>query len=181
MNYLIIAVVCYIASTLGAICGIGGGVIIKPVLDVLGIMPVTTISFLSGCTVLSMSFVSLYRNIRGNKEVSFDGKFATVLALGAVIGGLSGKVMYPNIVNGLDNSNGIGAIQAIVLGIVTFGTFFYTIYKKRIRTIKIRSRLIVLIVGICLGVMASFLGIGGGPINLVALFFLFSMTTKEAA
>jgi len=25
MNYLIIAVVCYIASTLGAICGIGGG------------------------------------------------------------------------------------------------------------------------------------------------------------
>ena len=26
MNYLIIAVVCYIASTLGAICGIGGAI-----------------------------------------------------------------------------------------------------------------------------------------------------------
>ena len=29
--------------------------------------------------------------------------------------------------------------------------------------------------------MSSFLGIGGGPINLVALFFFFSMTPKIAA
>ena len=32
-----------------------------------------------------------------------------------------------------------------------------------------------------LGVMSSFLGIGGGPINLVVLFFFFSMDTKTAA
>ena len=29
--------------------------------------------------------------------------------------------------------------------------------------------------------MSSFLGIGGGPINLVVLYFFFSMETKEAA
>ena len=29
--------------------------------------------------------------------------------------------------------------------------------------------------------MSSFLGIGGGPINLVVLFFFFSMSTKIAA
>ena len=29
--------------------------------------------------------------------------------------------------------------------------------------------------------MSSFLGIGGGPINLVVLFFFFSMSTKLAA
>ena len=29
--------------------------------------------------------------------------------------------------------------------------------------------------------MSSFLGIGGGPINLVVLYYFFSMDTKEAA
>ena len=34
---------------------------------------------------------------------------------------------------------------------------------------------------ITLGILSSFLGIGGGPINLVVLFFFFSMDTKTAA
>ena len=38
----------------------------------------------------------------------------------------------------------------------------------------------MLSVGLLLGIMSSFLGIGGGPINLVVLFYLFSMSTKEA-
>ena len=42
------------ASIVGAICGIGGGVIIKPLLDAFGIASVAEISFLSGCTVLSI-------------------------------------------------------------------------------------------------------------------------------
>ena len=36
-------------------------------------------------------------------------------------------------------------------------------------------------IGIILGIMSSFLGIGGGPINLVVLAYFFSMSTKEAA
>lgn len=32
-----------------------------------------------------------------------------------------------------------------------------------------------------LGMLSSFLGIGGGPINLVVLFYFFSMPTKVAA
>ena len=35
--------VSFLASTAGAICGIGGGVIIKPVLDSLGIYSVSTV------------------------------------------------------------------------------------------------------------------------------------------
>ena len=42
-----------LASIVGSICGIGGGVIIKPVLDALDVMSVSCISFLSGCTVLT--------------------------------------------------------------------------------------------------------------------------------
>ena len=36
-------------------------------------------------------------------------------------------------------------------------------------------------IGLALGVMSSFLGIGGGPINLMVLGYFFSMGTKDAA
>ena len=49
---IILFIISLLASVVGAICGIGGGVIIKPLVDALNIMPVSEISFLSGCTVL---------------------------------------------------------------------------------------------------------------------------------
>ena len=52
---LILFSVSLISSLIGAISGIGGGVIIKPVLDSLGVMSISTINFLSGCTVLAMA------------------------------------------------------------------------------------------------------------------------------
>lgn len=179
--YLVIITVCFLASVAGAICGIGGGVIIKPVLDATGVMAVTTISFLSGCTVLSMSMVSLIKNLRAKRDFTFDKIFATILALGGVVGGIAGKASYQHIVNGLEDSSQVGAIQAFVLLLVTVGTLIYTICKVHIKTLHIKSNVVIFLIGVALGIMSSFLGIGGGPINLVVLFFFFSMQTKEAA
>ena len=53
MVYVLFFIISFLASIAGAICGIGGGVIIKPLLDSFGLMDVKTISFLSGCTVLA--------------------------------------------------------------------------------------------------------------------------------
>ena len=45
---ILIFFISFLSSVVGAICGIGGGVIIKPVLDAADIMGVAAISFLSG-------------------------------------------------------------------------------------------------------------------------------------
>ena len=79
---LVFFAVSILSSTAGSICGIGGGVIIKPVLDALGVMSVSSISFLSGCTVLAMSVVSVYKNLRCG-TARMDLKIATSLAVGA--------------------------------------------------------------------------------------------------
>ena len=63
MVFVFVFLVCFFASVVGAICGIGGGVIIKPALDAFHIMDVSTISFLSGCTVLSMSCYSVAKSM----------------------------------------------------------------------------------------------------------------------
>ena len=57
-------VVAFLSSIVGAICGIGGGVVIKPVLDMLQMGAPATINFLSGCTVLSMSMYSVSKALR---------------------------------------------------------------------------------------------------------------------
>ena len=55
--------ICFFSCVVGAICGIGGGVIIKPALDMLGSIDAATVSFLSGCTVLSMTAYSVIRTL----------------------------------------------------------------------------------------------------------------------
>ena len=75
----------------------------------------------------------------------------------------------------------VGGVQAIALGIITLGTLLYTVNKAGIRTRKTSNKLLCGVIGLLLGIMSSFLGIGGGPINLVVLGFCFSMDTKTAA
>lgn len=172
--------VSFLASIAGAICGIGGGVVIKPVLDMLGLETVAAISFLSGCTVLSMSCYSVTRALaRGDSGV--DVRTGTPLAIGAALGGLAGKRLFDLVRALFDNQGRVGAVQALCLGLITLGTLAYTLNKARIPTHKVSSPLMCAAIGLCLGIMSSFLGIGGGPINLVVLYFFFSMDTKTAA
>lgn len=179
MVYIVFFIVSFLASIAGAICGIGGGVIIKPLLDSLGILDVATISFLSGCTVLAMSAYS-FTISKIKKESLVDMKTGTPLAIGAAIGGIAGKSIFQILVKSLDQ-NDVGAIQAGCLLAVTLGTLLYTINKEKIKTKKITNISVCLLVGGILGILSSFLGIGGGPINLVVLFYFFSMPTKVAA
>ena len=79
-------IISLLASIAGAICGIGGGVIIKPSLDLFHLDSVATISFLSGCTVLAMSCYSVTKSMRAG-ESKIDLKIGTPLAIGAAIGG----------------------------------------------------------------------------------------------
>ena len=65
--------------------------------------------------------------------------------------------------------------------ILTRAVLVYTIRKAHIRTLEVSGSAACVIIGFLLGVLSSFLGIGGGPINLMILSFFFSMDSKTAA
>ena len=111
----------FLASTAGAICGIGGGVIIKPTLDLFQMASVSTISFLSGCTVLSMSLYSVGRGLLAH-DSTVDFKTGTPLALGAAIGGVFGKQLFTAVKEAASNPNMVGGVQAGCLAIITIYT-----------------------------------------------------------
>lgn len=178
--YIIFLLISFLASIVGAICGIGGGVIIKPVLDATGIMGVSSISFLSGCTVLSMSVFSVFKSmLKDNSSVNI--RIATPLAIGASIGGVLGKALFQYIYIIFPDEGKVGATQAIVLVFITAGTLIYTINSNKIKTHKVQNIPVCIVIGLLLGLLSAFLGIGGGPINIILLAYFFTMETKQAA
>ena len=178
--YALFFLISFGASIIGAICGIGGGIIIKPVMDAFGALDVSIINFLSGCTVLSMTMYSVIK-AKIAKDSVINMKLGTPLAIGAAIGGLFGKELFSYVESLFDTPNTAGAVQAFVLMLITLGTLIYTINKNKVHTLYVTNLLACLIIGFILGGFSSFLGIGGGPINLVVLYFFFTMGTKEAA
>ena len=178
MTILFVCLVCLAASTVGGICGVGGGVVIKPLLDATGIMSVSTLSFLSGLTVLAMACISVFKSRKSNE---LDMKRSIPLGIGAAVGGVSGKYLFDFIKRSVGNDRLVGGIQAIVLGLMVLGTLLYVINKKRITTKDVQNPAAAAVIGLLLGVASSFLGIGGGPMNLAVLYYFFSMDTKKAA
>ncbi len=162
-----------LASTIGAISGIGGGVIIKPVMDAFSGLDIAVINFLSGCTVLTMSVSSF---IRGRKsELKLNYKISVPLAIGASVGGIVGKSLFSMLTGNL------ALIQSGILLIINIGVFIYILKKTSIKSLNVQNTALCCVIGFMLGGISSFLGIGGGPINIAVLYYFFSMTPKFTA
>lgn len=178
MNILIYFLVGLIATTTGAISGLGG-VIIKPVLDMLGDYNIATIGVLSSFTVFSMSVVSLGKNIKN--KVKLDGKRTVAIALGSIFGGNIGKNLFTLFITVLNNEVMAQKIQSVVLFLLMFIVLILYINGDKIKGFKVKNVFACALVGVTLGVVASFLGIGGGPLNVIVLMYLLDMDTKESS
>ncbi len=176
----IVFAISFLASCIGAICGLGGGIIIKPVMDAVGSWSVSTVNLLAGCVVLAMSAYSVALMFAKGTEKA-DVSTTLPIAIGAAVGGLAGKQLFSWTSEALPDPEEAGAIQAGILLAVTLATLLYTIYRSRFATHRLTSPALNVLVGFALGAISSFLGIGGGPINLAVFFYLYSMDIKEAA
>ena len=164
---LICFLVAVFACLVGKICGMGGGVIIKPVLDAMGIMSVSAIDFISGCTVIAMSCWSVGSSLV-RRESCIDWSVSTPLAIGAALGGVLGKSLF-------------SAVAGLFADATTLATLIYTVRKEKIPGRRVQNKLACALIGLGIGMLGAFLGIGGGPFNMAVLFYFFSMGTKTAA
>jgi uncharacterized protein len=165
------------AAVAGAISGIGGGILIKPALDATHALSVAEINILSGSTVLVMVVVSLWRSRKDTARINI--KMSSMLGLGAAMGGFAGKQLLDLLLQRLVHENIVGAIQSILLLAITVGIFFYLRHREKLPTKKIQTIIPAILIGLILGMISAFLGIGGGPMNIAFLYYFFSMEGKE--
>ncbi len=176
---IIIVLIAFLATIVGSISGIGGGVIIKPVMDAISGLNMSTISFLSGNTVLAMTIVSLLRSAK--EPVKPSANLAIPLSIGAVFGGIVGKSLFGLVQQVFPNNAGVGLVQNIIMVILTVTVFFYIQYKAKIKTLSVKNPVACIAIGLGLGLASAFLGIGGGPINIMVLSYFFSQDSKKSA
>lgn len=179
------AVIIALATTVGAICGMGGGVIIKPLLDAVSSFSSFQISVISGACVLAMSVSSLVRHFAA--KTKFQPKLAVCLAVGSVAGGLLGDWLYDLIcegVTGILGESGDYAVKIVQNAVLALLIVFVLIYmltlKPRGICLHMKSAVFSVAVGCVLGILSSFLGIGGGPVNVCVFCLLYGMSVKDA-
>lgn len=177
MFNLIYGIIIIFATFAGAFVGLGGGVIIKPLLDLVGHDSIDVVNFISSFAVFSMSISSTAKHIKAKTKINF--KFIATLSIGAVAGGICGSYLFDYLLSIFDNTS-LKRIQGIILGILLVASVIYINLKNR-KSFNINNPFGIVFAGFALGLTASFLGVGGGPINVAFLVLFFSMTMKEAA
>lgn len=174
---ILYSIIIFAACTVGAIVGIGGGVIIKPMLDFIGCHSIEVVGFISTCAVFAMSISSSVKHITA--KTKFDKKIVLLVSIGSILGGIIGNEIFDLSLEKLD-SNLVKAVQAVIIAAFIIFVIVY-VNSKNIKTFKITNPALVALTGLMLGLMSAFLGIGGGPINTAFLVLLFSFTVKESA
>ena len=171
--FILYGLIVLAATTIGAVFGIGGGIIIKPVLEAASGEPLVLINALSGVTVLSMAAFSTLRYIRDGQKPNSD---LFSLALGSVAGGFLGKYLFDIFIRQMPEKNA-KAIQYAILIMI----FIIITQKKWFPQLNIKNTPMFVSSGIVLGAISSFLGIGGGPLNIPAISMLMGVDSKRAA
>lgn len=181
LYYFLFPLVVITASIVGAIAGIGGGVIIRPVLDAFDYFstPEITNMISTMCVVFGTS-TSIIRHITSKSKIE-NWKTAVFLGIGAVIGGVIGQFLFQFV---KDSSNGdvLIIVQSVILiALLVFVLFYMKLLLPKGKQLHIKNFIVTIIIGIFLGICSTFLGIGGGPINVAVLLLFFGMDMKQAA
>ena len=162
----------FAAGLLGSMIGLGGGIIVVPVLTFLGFLPTVAASnslfaALSNATASTISY-SKQRRI----EYSLGIKLGLLTIPGTVLGALMSTDVAPDIFK-------------ILFGFVLIASAAYIFLRKKIETKdkRISKQMIIFTIGASFfaGIISSFFGIGGGIIFVPLMVVGMGMVMKKAA
>lgn len=176
-SFIVFLIVLF-ACTLGAISGLGGGIIIKPLMDALGGFSAATVNDMASITILTMTIVSI---IKARKNArSIDWRIVTFFAIGSMIGGVLGQLVLKDFIAATNDSQVI-IVQSVCQILIVLLIMLHEIFKERLSHYHVKSVPFMTAIGVILGTIAAFLSIGGGIFNRPILVILLSMTSKSAA
>jgi len=188
-----------LVGVLSGMFGVGGGFLMTPLLFFIGIPPAVAVATEANQIVAS-SFSGVLAHLR---RKTVDLRMGTVLLIGGLVGAALGVVVF-NYLRSLGQVDLLVRLCYVVfLGIIGGMMFFESLrairrsksgaptkrkkhtwiqklpFKMRFRTSGLYISVIPpVIVGICVGVLAAIMGVGGGFIMVPAMIYLLGMPTK---
>ena len=173
---IIYSIIILLACILGAIVGLGGGVFIRPIFDAIGYHNVLNISFFSSTAILMMAIVSTIKKLKDGTKIT--PYLVIIISIGAVVGGMLGNLLLEHLVATFYAEANVQRVQIVATVIVLSLSLILT--AKNSLRIEIKNRAFPPVLGVFLGAVAAFLGIGGGPINVPVMMIFFGLPIKQA-
>ena len=162
----------FVAGILGSMLGLGGGIIIVPVLTFLGFSPTVAASN----SLFAAFSNSVASTISYSKQKRIEYSFGLKLGLLAIPGTILGAIISTDVAPD---------IFKILFGFVLIASSVYIFFSKQIesREKTISKQLIIFIIGASFfaGIISSFFGIGGGIIFVPLMVVGMGMSMKRAA
>ena len=158
MQLIIYSIIVLCATMIGAITGLGGGIIIKPAFDVVGIDTTSMISVYSTVAVFTMCLVSIYKRSKLGFQV--DKHIVFGLAFDSIIGGKIGDIVFLQAVEMMGNQF-VSITQSIILFVLLGRIILFTLNKEKIQTLTVSNLIAIISIGLCVGIISVYLGIGG--------------------
>lgn len=162
----------FAAGVLGSLLGLGGGIIVVPVLTFLGFSPTTAASN-SLFAALSNSIAS---TISYSKQKRIEFSLGLKLGLLSIPGTIFGAIMSTDVTPG---------IFKILFGLILIASAAYLFLRKKIRdkekTLSFQMIFFVIGASFFAGIISAFFGIGGGIIFVPLMVVGIGMTMKKAA
>ena len=189
-----------LVGVLSGMFGVGGGFLMTPLLFFIGIPPAVAVATEANQIVAS-SFSGVLAHL---KRKTVDFRMGTVLLIGGLIGAALGVqlfnalkamgqvdllvrlcyVVFLGVIGGLMFVESLNAIRKTRAGTAIprrtkRGLVHMMPFKMRFRTSGLYISVIPpLIIGLCVGVLAAIMGVGGGFIMVPAMIYLLGMPTK---
>jgi len=172
IDYLWLIPLGFIAGVLGSMIGLGGGIIVVPVLTFFGFPPTLAASS-SLFAAFSNAVASTFSYSRQKRiDYSLGLKFGLLCIPGTVLGAYISSDVTPGVFK-------------MLFGIVLVFSAIYIFLRKKIETKEknMTKQMIVFAIAASFfaGVLSSFFGIGGGIIFVPLMVVGIGMTMKKAA
>lgn len=178
LENVLYVIVSFVATIIGSLTGIGGGIVLKSLVDTFSNDSVIVISFYTTVVVFTMCIVSIYK--QWQKGFKFNLKVLTGISGGSLIGGYFGDHILNFIAGNYDQSK-VQLVQSIILFITLVFLIIYTRIgpeKGKVENPTVKSTILL---GLFLGSISIFLGIGGGPLNVSLLVILYGYGMRDAS
>ena len=162
----------FVAGILGSMIGLGGGIIVVPVLTFFGFAPTLAASN-SLFAAFSNAVASTFSYSRQKRiEYSLGLKLGLLTIPGTILGAYISSDVTPGIFK-------------ILFGLVLISSAFYIFIRKRIETKEKIINKQIMLFGVAAsffaGIISSFFGIGGGIIFVPLMVVGMGMAMKKAA
>lgn len=162
------------AGTLGSMLGVGGGIIMVPVLTFLGFPPIQATS----TSLVAVSAGSVSSTIAYSKQKRIDYRLGIEMAAFAIPGAILGAILSDYYIT--------PESFRLYFGILLMLTGIYVLYRnsflkegKPKRSIALRAAVFAATFGA--GIISSLFGVGGGIIFVPVMLLVLGMTMQRAA